>query len=142
MNSDVLSQLEADERILTFDVPDEALERAATTEQQRLAILRVAPIGVRLNSRRASRLFDVLTLSNLRNANPPQPRFTAGRLRCFDLHKTPETHSRRRLFGMPTASPAAWTGWASILSLCVCGSQSSCRFCGAVFRDDERFEPE
>jgi len=33
MNSDVLSQLEADERILTFDVPDEALERAATTEQ-------------------------------------------------------------------------------------------------------------
>jgi len=74
MNSDVLSQLEADERILTFDIPDEALERAATTEQQRLAILRVAPIGVRLNSRRASRLFGVLTLSNLRNANPPQPR--------------------------------------------------------------------
>ena len=34
MNSDVLSQLEADERILTFDIPDEALERTATAEQQ------------------------------------------------------------------------------------------------------------
>src|SRR6516165_6253490 len=41
---------------------------------------------------------------------------------------------------MPTASPAAcW--WASILNLCGCGSQSSCRFCGAAFRD-ERIEPE
>jgi hypothetical protein len=40
-------------------------------------------------------------------------------------------------------SPAAWHyQWASILHLCGCGSQSSCRFCGAVFRDDERFEPE
>jgi len=74
MNSDVLSQLEADERILTFDIPDEALERAATTEQQRLAILRVAPIGVRLNSRRASRLFGVLTLSSVGNPTPPPPR--------------------------------------------------------------------
>jgi len=37
MNSDVFSQLEADEQILTFDIPDEALERAA--EQQALTIV-------------------------------------------------------------------------------------------------------
>jgi hypothetical protein len=28
------SELEANEQILTFDIPDEALERAATAEQQ------------------------------------------------------------------------------------------------------------
>ena len=35
MNSDVLSQLEADGQILTFDIPDEALERAAAAEPAR-----------------------------------------------------------------------------------------------------------
>jgi hypothetical protein len=34
MDSEVISQAEADERILTFDVPDEALERAASAEQK------------------------------------------------------------------------------------------------------------
>jgi hypothetical protein len=34
MNSDVLfGQAVADERVLTFDIPDEVLERAATAEQ-------------------------------------------------------------------------------------------------------------
>ena len=33
MNSDVLSLPEADGQILTFDIPDEVLERAATPEQ-------------------------------------------------------------------------------------------------------------
>ena len=33
MNSDVLSLPEADAQILTFDIPDEVLERAATPEQ-------------------------------------------------------------------------------------------------------------
>jgi hypothetical protein len=31
MASEVIGQAEADEEILTFDVPDDALERAATT---------------------------------------------------------------------------------------------------------------
>jgi hypothetical protein len=34
MNSDVFSEVDAGEQILTFDIPDEALERAARTEQQ------------------------------------------------------------------------------------------------------------
>ena len=34
MDSEVISRAEADERILTFDVPDEALERAASAEWQ------------------------------------------------------------------------------------------------------------
>jgi hypothetical protein len=34
MNGDVFSRLEADEQILAFDIPDEALERAATAEHQ------------------------------------------------------------------------------------------------------------
>lgn len=34
MNGDVSGQAEADEQILIFDIPDEALERAAITEQQ------------------------------------------------------------------------------------------------------------
>jgi hypothetical protein len=33
MDNEVISQAEADERILAFDVPDEALERAASAEQ-------------------------------------------------------------------------------------------------------------
>ena len=34
MKSDVFSQAEADEEILTSDISDDALERAATPEQQ------------------------------------------------------------------------------------------------------------
>jgi len=34
MDNEVISQAEADERILTFDIPDEALERTARTERQ------------------------------------------------------------------------------------------------------------
>ena len=34
MDSGVFSQLEADEQILTFEIPDDALERAANVEQQ------------------------------------------------------------------------------------------------------------
>jgi hypothetical protein len=33
MDNVVISQAESDEKILTFDVPDEALERAASAEQ-------------------------------------------------------------------------------------------------------------
>jgi hypothetical protein len=33
-DSEVISQAEADERILTFDVSDEALERAVSAEQK------------------------------------------------------------------------------------------------------------
>jgi hypothetical protein len=32
-NSDVVSQAEADEQILTFDIPDDVLERTANAEQ-------------------------------------------------------------------------------------------------------------
>jgi hypothetical protein len=39
MNSDAFSKAEADERILTFDIPDEALERAATPEQQAFTLV-------------------------------------------------------------------------------------------------------
>ncbi len=34
MNKEMISQAEADEEILTFDVPDDALERAGSTEQK------------------------------------------------------------------------------------------------------------
>ena len=34
MNSDVSSQADVDEQILTFAIPDEVLERAAAAEQQ------------------------------------------------------------------------------------------------------------
>ena len=33
MDNEVMSQAESDEKILTFDIPDEALERAASAEQ-------------------------------------------------------------------------------------------------------------
>jgi hypothetical protein len=36
MDNGVISQAESDEKILTFDVPDEALERAAGAEQNAL----------------------------------------------------------------------------------------------------------
>jgi hypothetical protein len=39
MNSDVFSQLEADEQIFTFDIPDEAFERAATAEHQAFTVV-------------------------------------------------------------------------------------------------------
>jgi hypothetical protein len=34
MHSQVIRQTESDENVLTFDVPDDALERAASTERQ------------------------------------------------------------------------------------------------------------
>jgi hypothetical protein len=34
MDNEVISQAEADEGILTFDIPDEALERTASPERQ------------------------------------------------------------------------------------------------------------
>jgi hypothetical protein len=34
MDNEVISQAEGDEKILTFDIPDEALERAASAERQ------------------------------------------------------------------------------------------------------------
>jgi hypothetical protein len=39
MDSEVISQAETDERILTFDVPDEALERAVSAEQQAFTVV-------------------------------------------------------------------------------------------------------
>jgi hypothetical protein len=36
MDNGVMSQAESDEKILTFDIPDEALERAASAEQNLL----------------------------------------------------------------------------------------------------------
>jgi hypothetical protein len=39
MDNGVISQAESDEKILTFDVPDEALERAASAEQNALTML-------------------------------------------------------------------------------------------------------
>ena len=39
MDNGVFGQAEADEKILTFDVPDEALERAASAEQNALTML-------------------------------------------------------------------------------------------------------
>ena len=34
MDSEVISQAEGDEKILSFNIPDEALERAASAERQ------------------------------------------------------------------------------------------------------------
>ena len=39
MDSEVICQTEADERILTFDVPDEALERAVCAEQKAFTVV-------------------------------------------------------------------------------------------------------
>jgi hypothetical protein len=39
MNKEKVSQVEADEQILTTDVPDDVLERAASTEQNALTML-------------------------------------------------------------------------------------------------------
>jgi hypothetical protein len=39
MDSKVISQAEADGRILTFDVPDEALERAVSAEQKAFTVV-------------------------------------------------------------------------------------------------------
>jgi hypothetical protein len=39
MDNGVISQAESDEKILTFDVPDEALERAASAEQNAFTVL-------------------------------------------------------------------------------------------------------
>jgi hypothetical protein len=39
MNNEVFSQLQVDEQILTFDVSDDAIERAAITEQQAITWL-------------------------------------------------------------------------------------------------------
>ena len=36
MDSEVISQAEGDEKILSFNIPDEALERAASAEQAAL----------------------------------------------------------------------------------------------------------
>ena len=38
MDNAVTSQAEADEEILTFDIPDAALERAASPEQQAVTL--------------------------------------------------------------------------------------------------------
>ena len=39
MDNGVISQAESDENILTFDVPDETLERAASAEQNAFTML-------------------------------------------------------------------------------------------------------
>ena len=39
MDNAVTSQAEGDEEILTFDIPDEALERAASAEQNAFTML-------------------------------------------------------------------------------------------------------
>jgi hypothetical protein len=39
MDNGVISQAESDEKILTFDVPDQALERAASAEQNAFTML-------------------------------------------------------------------------------------------------------
>jgi hypothetical protein len=39
MNSEVVSDAGTDEEILTFDIPDEALERAASTEQMAFTLV-------------------------------------------------------------------------------------------------------
>jgi hypothetical protein len=39
MDNGVISQAESDEKILTFDLPDEVLERAASAEQNALTML-------------------------------------------------------------------------------------------------------
>jgi hypothetical protein len=39
MNSDAFSQSEADEQILTFDIPDDVLERTANAEQNAFTMM-------------------------------------------------------------------------------------------------------
>ena len=39
MDSEVISQAEADERILTFNVSDEALDRAVSAEQKAFTVV-------------------------------------------------------------------------------------------------------
>jgi hypothetical protein len=39
MDDGMISRAKSDEKILTFDVPDEALERAASAEQNALTML-------------------------------------------------------------------------------------------------------
>ena len=39
MNSDVVSQAETDEQILTFDIPDDVLERTANAEQMVFTVM-------------------------------------------------------------------------------------------------------
>jgi hypothetical protein len=39
MDDQIKSQAEGDEEILTFDIPDEALERAASAEQQATTLI-------------------------------------------------------------------------------------------------------
>ena len=39
MDNAVISQAERDEEILTFDIPDEALERAASAEQKAFTVM-------------------------------------------------------------------------------------------------------
>jgi hypothetical protein len=63
-------------------IPDEVLERAASGGQAYTLAYCTHPwhqclwpqVGVRLNSRRASRPFGVWILSNVENPNPPPPR--------------------------------------------------------------------
>ena len=52
MDNAVKSQAEGDEEILTFDIPDEALERAASAEQRQPLghIVRIHGITVRGHS--------------------------------------------------------------------------------------------
>ena len=78
--------LKLDERILTFNIPDEVLERAANAGQAVTWAYRnngwqsfewpqrVCGSMASINSRRGSRLFGVLTLSNVTSPNSPQPR--------------------------------------------------------------------
>jgi hypothetical protein len=39
MNSDVVRQAETDEQILTFDIPDDVLERTANAEQKAFTMM-------------------------------------------------------------------------------------------------------
>ena len=39
MNGEVVGQAEPDERILTFDIPDDALERAASVERKAFTLV-------------------------------------------------------------------------------------------------------
>ena len=91
MNSDVLSLPKADGQILTFDIPDEVLERAATPRTTSLHFgvlhsplvqLRLALVAGRSNSPNigiTAGAGGFWILSSPRNPNPPPPHvFTAG----------------------------------------------------------------
>ena len=47
MDNEVISHAESDEKILTFDVPDEALERAASAEQNAFTMLYCTRVQLR-----------------------------------------------------------------------------------------------